>query len=175
MEDNPSPPSRRFDADKILAISAIFISVITAIVSGYQTKIMREQQYSSVWPYVQWDMSISSVEGFDITVMNKGVGPAIIKSATLQIDGVEVSTLKYLERIFGTLDSTTFYYSSIDKAVLSPGEKVTLFRVSKSKQLTVLTPEVYKRTKFDICYCDIYGSCWTSHGAEVTKGGCVSE
>ena len=171
MDAEPRLPPR-FNADKILAISAIAISVITAVVSGYQTKIMREQQYSSVWPYVQWDMTISPIEGFDITVTNKGVGPAIIKSAVLQLDGQVVPVLDYIDKLIGPLDSAAIFYSSVDKTVISPGEKVTVFRVSKTPRLAKVDSKVYARTKLDICYCDIYGSCWTSHGAEVTKSSC---
>jgi hypothetical protein len=48
----------------IVAFAAILISVMTLFVYIYQARIMQEQQHASVWPYIEWDMTLSTSEGF---------------------------------------------------------------------------------------------------------------
>jgi hypothetical protein len=67
MEESPVPKEkRRINSELIVALSAIFVSIVTLFVYIYQANIMRKQQYASVWPHVIWDMMISSEEGFYI-------------------------------------------------------------------------------------------------------------
>jgi hypothetical protein len=175
MESSTGPKERKFNSELIVAVSAIIISVITAAVTGYQALIMREQQYSSVLPYLQWQMTLDPREGFSLTVTNKGVGPAIVKSTLLAIDGAEVDVLTYLKRVVGSVDSSSVYYSSIDRLAISPGEQVLLFRINQKGLMERVSREVYNRTKFDICFCDIYNSCWTSSGSEVRDDSCAED
>lgn len=75
-----------FKADRIVAFAAIVISLCALIVSFYEVRIMRTQQKSSVWPYVQIDQYYNA-ERFALNAVNKGVGPTMIKSVILKVDG----------------------------------------------------------------------------------------
>ncbi len=43
---------RKLDSDKILSLSAMFISICTLVVFLYQTNLIRKQQYMSVYPHL---------------------------------------------------------------------------------------------------------------------------
>ncbi|WP_276369345.1 hypothetical protein [Chryseolinea sp. H1M3-3] len=156
----------------IVALAAIIVSILTLFVYIYQARIMQEQQHASVWPYIEWDMTISSKDGFYISVVNKGVGPAIIRSTTLKLDGVSVeSPLTYLEKTIGKLDSVALFSAMIDKRVIAAGETLELFHVYSDIR-HLLPSDLYRRTSYEICYCSIYGDCWTSQGFNVVKSRC---
>ncbi len=53
MDENASPPKKKISIDFLLGISAVFLSASALIVSIFQTTIFREQQYASVWPYME--------------------------------------------------------------------------------------------------------------------------
>lgn len=166
----PKKRNRLFSTEFIVALSAIVVSIMTMFVYVYQAKIMREQQHSSVWPYVEWDMEISNEE-FEVTVINKGVGPAIIRSTSLKFDGQPVAPLEYLRKVVGNMDSMYSYHATIDQRVLAAGEKMTMVRGAGNFQGRI-SSNVYDRTSYEICFCNIYGECWTSTGFEVAESKC---
>ena len=73
-------PQRRINIELLLGISATFLSLAALIVSIFQTRIAREQQQASVWPYLQLLVSQHNKE-CHIGIENKGVGPALVKKS----------------------------------------------------------------------------------------------
>lgn len=170
--DELKPSKGRVNSEMIVAVSAIVISVITAIVSGYQAVIMRDQQHVSVWPYIEWAGMIDENEGFTITVTNKGVGPALIKSSKMSLDGKVVNVKEYLEMLVPNLDTLSYSYSPFDNRVLGAGDELIIAGIYNKEVVKKLTLDVFARTKLDICFCDIYGTCWTSRGFTVVESEC---
>ena len=68
MEPAPS----KFKSEKIVAFTAILISLCALVVSFYEVRIMRTQQKAMVWPYIIMGQQYSS-EGFSILASNKGL------------------------------------------------------------------------------------------------------
>ncbi len=161
MEDESQSKPRRINTELIVALSAIFVSVITLFVYIYQASIMQEQQYASVWPYLEWDMTIHSQDGFYLSISNKGIGPAIIRSTSLTLDEKEmVGSIEYLGALLGDLDSVNLFHQSIDNRVLAPGETIEAFHVYSDVRTRLA--KVYARTNYEICFCSVYGDCWVS-------------
>jgi len=71
---------KSFSTETIIAIAATVTSVCALIVAIYQTKLSREQQLNSVWPYLIIYESIDENQRSSIMIANHGVGPAIIDS-----------------------------------------------------------------------------------------------
>ena len=65
-------PRRRINIDMLLGISATLLSLAALVVSIFQTRIDRQQQKASVWPYLK--TSSDHIED-DFTF---GIGPALI-------------------------------------------------------------------------------------------------
>src|SRR5687768_4852751 len=161
MKEEFKKKRRRFNTELIVALSAIFVSVVTLFVYIYQASIMQEQQYASVWPYLEWDMTIHSQDGFYLSISNKGIGPAIIRSTSLRLDEKEMgSSTEYLGTLLGNLDSVSLFHQSIDNRVLAPGETVNAFHVYSDVRTKL--EKVYARTDYEICFCSVYGDCWVS-------------
>lgn len=176
MEEESKIPlkARLFKTEIIVAFAAILISVMTLFVYIYQARIMQEQQHASIWPYIEWDMTLSTSEGFYISIVNKGVGPAIIHSTSLELDGELMSDqLEYLTKLIDNLDSMSLFYTAIDNRVIGPGEEIRLFHVNNGViGNKLLADKVFTRTKYEICFCSIYGDCWTSKGLSVVEDTC---
>lgn len=171
-ESNISKKPRFFKTDVIVAFAAVLISVMTLFVYIYQTRLMREQQHISVWPYLEWYMTKRTDEGFYLSVVNKGVGPAIIKSTSLSLDGKAITTREYLSKLVGKLDTLSIFYNEVNKRVIAPGEEIRLFQIYNPEISKSLPPNVFARTQYEICYCSIYGDCWTSKGLTVVEDEC---
>ena len=72
--------------EMIIAISALFISIITAVVSIYSAATDRDYAKASVWPRLEIFRSFSSNKSFEYGVTNNGTGPALIKYAKVKYD-----------------------------------------------------------------------------------------
>lgn len=152
-------------------MAAIVVSVMTMFVYIYQAKIMREQQYTAVWPYLEWMMSTG--QGFSIRVMNKGVGPAIIKSTSFKLDGKPVNGVnELLIGLFGNIDSLSRSEEEINNRVIAPGEQLEIFNIFDGPATRKIDKSIYTRIEYEICYCSIYEECWTSVGLRVVEGRC---
>ncbi len=157
-----SSSKRKFNADRIVAFTAILISVCALVVSFYEVRIMRTQQEASVWPYVLLGQNYNS-EGFSITAMNKGIGPAKIESLILRVDGEPLDTLNqlFVETIGPEHKFNYNNYSvhGINQTVLEPGYDKHLIRLP-------WMPDTYKfvdqleRMEIEVIYSSILGECW---------------
>ncbi len=70
--------------DALAAIIAALVGLLALCVSGYTAYIQREQVRAQVWPYL---LAGNDDGDQSIYVYNKGVGPAIVKTAQIFIDG----------------------------------------------------------------------------------------
>lgn len=153
---------KRFNSDKIVAFTAIIISLCALVVSFYEVRIMRTQQEASVWPYVVMEQQYSG-EGFAIEAANKGLGPAKIESFRVWAKGKPVFGLNEIfEVLIGEDHGITyndFSVNDINKSVLEPRYRKPLFRLKWTEK----TREVQKRLSMmnvEIIYSSILGECW---------------
>ena len=171
QDTGTSPKPSKFKSEWIVAGAAIGVSILTMFVYIYQAKIMQEQQHTSVWPYLEWTATMSTTDGFYISVVNKGVGPAIVKKTRLMLDGKETNSTQLVHDLFG--DSLWVFKSRIDERVFAPGEEIRLFHVKDGENKKLIIPEdPMARIKYEIIFVSIYGDCWTSKGLTVEEGGC---
>jgi hypothetical protein len=163
---------KKIDTGLLVGLAAIFISVATLVVYIYQARIMQNQQHASVWPYVEWYNS--NVGGIYVEVKNKGIGPAIIKNATLRVDGKVIENIDDLfTEMIGEHSNMAFVTSYIGGRVMSPGESFKVFTVTDSAYLYKLDSAFNSRQfEMEICYCSIYNDCWISEGITVKEGAC---
>ncbi|GAB2579312.1 hypothetical protein [Spirosoma areae] len=157
-----TPPKRRINIELLLGISATFLSLAALVVSIFQTRIAREQQQASVWPYLQILVSQFDDE-CHIGVENKGVGPAVVKYSEWRFKGKTYKTAQdlYLDNFGGTEGGKGF--SSIEGGdVLKSGENLDLISVrnnnAAARALYGLTHDTTFR--FRAVYSDVYGNCW---------------
>jgi hypothetical protein len=178
--ENDSPAQKtRFKSEFIVALAAIVVSVMTLFVYIYQARIMMDQQHTSVWPYVAWNFSFfdeGKTQELYISVVNKGVGPALVKDVQLTLDGTPYFPTKYdelLKELFGQTrrDSLWIIYENVSNIVMAPGDEVKLFYV-KSWQGAQIPEVEWQRFKASLCYCSVYDDCWTTDGKDVKAGRC---
>ncbi|MCW5911081.1 MAG: hypothetical protein KIT62_08400 [Cyclobacteriaceae bacterium] len=163
-------------SEMIVALSAIVVSIMTLSVYIFQARIMMDQQHTSVWPYVEWVYNYISEENqeFYISVINKGVGPALVRDSKIYLDGKLYKDYSDLIKDLvgeGKRDSLWIVYSGVDNSVMAPGEEVKIFHV-KSWRGTRIPMVDSKRFNYTLCYCSIYKDCWTTDGTNLVEGQC---
>jgi hypothetical protein len=168
------PPRKKIRSEWIVAFSAVSVSILTLFVYIYQARIMMEQQHASVWPYLEWTLTSSPGTEIYLSVQNKGTGPAVVKNTELKLDGNIINHRDMVKALLGNqLDSLWHFFSIVDNRVLAPGDEIRLFHVKNDNGVTVpRIPKIFERIQYTICYCSVYGDCWTSYGLQVEKDNC---
>ncbi|MBA4053126.1 MAG: hypothetical protein C0490_00285 [Marivirga sp.] len=123
----------------------------------------------------------SNTDGTYIEVINKGIGPAIIKNYKMKLDSREIATLSELfNKLLGPGSeslrcgkSPNCITSYINGRVMAPGEAFRPFIIRDSLYARKLD-SAFHASKFEmeICYCSIYEDCWTTLGLKVIDGNC---
>jgi hypothetical protein len=136
--------SIKWDSEKALSLSAMFISFITLLIFIYQTNLMRRQNYISILPYLQISTSNNVGEfSYELNLKNHGVGPAIIEKVTMRHRGEEYDladyendVFTYLRAIAPELDSVTHYSNStLNRGIAIPANSTYMvFRVYESEK-----------------------------------------
>ncbi len=161
----------------VIAVCALLISTLATVASWWQTqatwqqtRIVDEQLSAQVWPYVAFTENIVKADTDEFAIENDGLGPAIVRSATVLVDGKErPSFVAMLHAILGpnilgrkargesiglTEDSASPGF------VLRPGESEKLLTF-RSKTFAKRLIIAYQRIDFRMCYCAIVpGRCW---------------
>lgn len=180
---------RSFRLDFFIAVAALLISAVSAMaliyqsrVIGDQTRVIGEQYAATIWPYLSVREDYNSRQQ-QIVLANDGMGPALIRSAVLEIDGRPApSWTEYMAALIAQVkaeaplhgESIGFTAQGVGAgSTLRPGASLTLFTTSFSRGITSNAIKVIleHRLALRFCYCSLNGSCWTM---EASSSGPIS-
>ena len=153
--ESDSAPVRRRNWD-VSAIIAALIGLLALCVSGYTAYIQRQQVRAQVWP---WLVAGNDDNALTVDVYNKGVGPAIVRSAQIFVDGKPQSDWM---QVFESLGSVPHQYSqaSVNQNVLTPGETVHAVKFSDREEYQRFRAAALNRMTMKVCFCSTLGECW---------------
>ena len=163
MLESPSNPNEtpntakprmvRLDA---AAIIASLIGLFALVVGGYTAYIQREQVRAQVWPFL---LEADSSNSSEYIWLNKGVGPALVESLQVFVDGKSQhdwnGVLHALQ--LGTVD---YDQSTLNRYVLSAGETVVWIKFKDPTVFKRFFAAQQTRVDFKVCYCSTLGECW---------------
>lgn len=165
--------TRRVRIDLLIAVCALLVSSLATLSSWWQTRVIQQQLSAQIWPYLSTSENFNG-QTVSITLGNQGLGPAIVRSARLTVDGKVVDFIGALHAILGpdlmrrrphgekmglALSSTAA------GGVLRAGEASTIFAFT-SKHFAKSLLIGSNRMSFQLCYCAIVpGTCWKTDTA----------
>ena len=161
-DDLDSKPN---DKTPILSIIAIVMSFGALLVSVLEVSAIRDEQRIQVWPYVSVDANYSEA-GYRLIAVNKGIGPARVRTLNVTYNGEPVGSLDQL--IIDTVgEEDAFSYdlyqaSDIGQSVMSPDESRILFGVPWEPRTRRLAEAWSGNISIAVCYCSVYDECWES-------------
>ncbi|WP_128755325.1 hypothetical protein [Aquimarina sediminis] len=126
--------------EKLLSISALFVSLVTLIVFIYQTNLIRQQQHMSVYPHLILTNYRSGSINYQYVLKNEGIGPAFVKSVIVKdVAGKSYHSIShYVDSKLQLKDSISYYYSDIYQGrVIPANEEIVLFELFDKKETTL--------------------------------------
>lgn len=170
--------SKQFwSSEKLLSLTAVFISLCTLAVFIYQTDLMRKHQYLSVFPYLELNHEGIGTKAYKFVLTNNGIGPALIRQVTVRKHDTlyREDIADYLGRTHGKPDSLDFYYANLYQGrLIAPKETVVLIGNSDQKEGTAqkISDILADSSLFvNIEYESVYGERWkiTHHATTPIK------
>jgi len=139
------------------AIVASLIGLMALVVSGYTAYVQRQQVRAQVWPYLM--VGYADIEHARI-VFNKGVGPALVRSVQVFVDGKPQPDWKHVMSALGLSDKISYQQSTLASNVLSANEKLEIFVVGDEGDYKAFRGQSIGRASTRICYCSTLEDCW---------------
>jgi hypothetical protein len=167
--------------DYVVAGAAIIISIISLVVAIEHGRTMEKLVAANSWPLLRYDTGNLDDETqlpvITLTIENAGVGPAMVKSFAVFLDGKRVADQGALLRACcGEAPQPApqepggpavgVITSDIPNTVIRAGERRDYIRLARppgvSGQWEALNRARFRLT-FEACYCSVLGDCWTSN------------
>lgn len=152
----PAPSGRAHRWEALGVIIASLVGLLALLVSGYTANIQRQQVRAQVWPYL---FVAYQDQEQKLTVFNKGVGPAIVRSVHATVDGKPQRDWAHLFVATGLSDAD-FGMSTLSGSVLSPGDAVAVVQIPDAATYADFRRAMSAHVLLDICYCSTLGECW---------------
>lgn len=149
----------------------MFISLVTLIIFVRQTNIMDKQSRLSALPYLMVEQSTSKEKHtIQFSLVNHGVGPAIIESRKIRYKGKEYDQdlYQFMTQSVPALDSIEpFNWSNVYKgqAIPANGRIVMIGMGNDQKEYELVLKTLDKlqgkdNIYFEVIYNSIYGGRW---------------
>ena len=162
MTGEPRDNERRvFRVDILIAVCALLMSTLATAASWWQSRVVATQLSSQVWPYVAISTT-AGPNGLELAMSNDGLGPAVIRSLQLAVDGKPYPTFVAAERaLLGpAAPQPRGSFASIGEgSVIRIGGVVTLLKIQNPELVRAILPQA-NRIDLRVCYCSILGDCW---------------
>jgi hypothetical protein len=155
--------------DRIMAICAIIVAAASLTVAVYEARTNREYQKLSVWPYLRQSNAMVPGESYMRNISNLGVGPALIKSVRVSVDGRPQRDWAEVSRALTGRAIPELVYSSFHSgSVLLPDKTSTVLTIPPGDTALKFWEQAQtERLSIRVCYCSLYDDCWLSDsGAE---------
>ncbi len=150
-----------YNWDAVAAIFAALIGLLAIFISAYTAWNVRQQTRAQVWPHLQiaWSDTRQS-----ILALNPGVGPAIVRSVELKVDGKpERNWLQVFKALGLAKDNIRFRQSTLNGFVLSPGETYRFLVIPDQSNYERFAGLARRRMSIKTCFCSTLGDCWQTY------------
>jgi hypothetical protein len=152
------------DPEFWIAIGALLVSALAMLTSLLQTGIQRNQERAMVWPHVSAGSRYSG-EGYSFVAANKGLGPALVRSVRLRVDGeVSADWSQVLDQVLGEAHGygwEVIQVNDLADTILAAAESRVMFAIPWDER-TRAAFDGKQRIEAEICYCSFLDECWIS-------------
>jgi len=163
-----------FTSDKIFGLTAMLVSLVTLVIFVRQTNIMDKQSRLSALPYLMLEQSTNSTQRtIQLSLVNHGVGPAIIESRKIHYRGQDYNQdfYQFITESLPAFDTIEpFNWSNVYAGQAIPhGGKVVMVALGNDPteyEIAVRTLQDLGNQSddgefyFEIIYSSIYGDRW---------------
>jgi hypothetical protein len=166
MSDSAPDGARGSRISTITSALALAVSVFALAIGAWQTRLMQGQARASVWPHLSIGYTYNSnvdEDGFFWRIDNNGVGPALVRSTTMTLDGKPMQHWNDVLSTLGFEGKRRTSTSSLGGEVIPPSlnreTAIDAIRINE-KDIATAMKAAAPRFEIAVCYCSVYDDCW---------------
>jgi hypothetical protein len=149
------------EPETFIAVAALVVSVSAVAVGLYEAHLQRAHDRAEVWPHVEISTFVTPT-GVSLSVDNTGLGPAIIKSVVVTVDGKARRSWDDVLRALGDSAPGPVGTTTVVDHALRGGERTTLVGLDR-KTLPPHFLEWVGRIAVTVCYSSVFNDSWVVH------------
>ncbi|MFL5614974.1 MAG: hypothetical protein ACJ796_15020 [Gemmatimonadaceae bacterium] len=147
------------EPETFIAVAALVVSLTAVVVGIYEAWLQREHDRAEVWPHLEISTWVSD-SGVKLRVDNTGLGPAVVKSVGVTVDGKpERDWDAALTALYGHAPPSHSSATIFQHAV-RPGDNTVLVGLRAQD----MPPNLYRwvgRVTVRVCYSSVFDDKWT--------------
>jgi membrane-associated protease RseP (regulator of RpoE activity) len=145
--------------DTFIALAALVVSVSAVVVGLYEAALQRRHDRAEVWPHLEVS-TFASDRGATVTLTNSGIGPGIVQSVVVTLDGRQVRSWGDVVRSLLGKPAESATITTVAGTALRPGDRVQLLGLPPSQMPSPFW-ETIRRVRVSICYASVFDQYWT--------------
>lgn len=154
------------EPETFIALAALIVSVSAVAVGMYEAALQRRHDRAEVWPHLELT-TFTTTNGATLSVSNTGIGPALIKSVVITVDGKRVRHWdEALTALLGHAPTEAFSHSTIAESALRPGDKVLMIGLPNADMPANFWTAV-RRVAVTVCYSSVFDEYWVMRDAGI--------
>ena len=143
--------------DMINELSALLVSLITAVATIHSAMTSQQYARASLWPNLVVGMSYNE-NGFSYLAMNRGTGPAKLQYMQVTYAGQPIKSWgELVSKLPGEVKNTG--QSQLVGATITANQMLEGFILkdpANARAMFALADNI----KINACYCSVYDECW---------------
>jgi len=144
--------------DLFIALAALVVSISAVAVGLYEAALQRAHDRAEVWPHLEVGTFLAE-RGATVVLTNSGLGPAIVKSIAVTIDGKPVKDwAAALQTLLGA-PAANFVVTTVFDTAVRPGDHVQILGLGQAQMPSPFWKSI-GRVAVTICYASVFDQFW---------------
>ncbi|MEP6732769.1 MAG: hypothetical protein ABJE10_19145 [bacterium] len=157
------------EPETFIALTALVVSVSAVVVGIYEASLQRAHDRAEVWPHLEL-ATLTTSNGASLSVTNSGIGPAIIKSVVVTVDGTPRRNWADALQALEGKPVTNFTVATIVDRGVRAGDKVEMIMLSPDKMPADFWSSI-ARVGITVCYASVFDEYWQLSDPRLGKPG----
>ena len=146
------------EPETFIALAALIVSVSAVVVGVYEASLQRHHDRAEVWPHTEIQV-FTKQTGAEIVLENTGIGPAIVQSVTVTVNGhPQHNWTEVLRTLNGVQPSPFGNYTAVQHG-LRPGDRLSLLDIPVADAPRDFWKSI-ARVGLSVCYASVFDQHW---------------
>jgi hypothetical protein len=147
------------EPESFIAIAALVVSLSAVVVGLYEAALQRKHDRAEVWPHVEIG-TFTTPTGATVSLENTGIGPALIKSVVVTVDGKPARNWSdVIGKLLGREPPPFNNFTAVEHG-LRAGDRIAMVGLSREGVPPAFWTSI-GRVAISICYSSVFEEYWT--------------
>lgn len=146
------------EPESFIALAALVVSVTAVVVGVYEAALQRKHDVAEVWPHLEISTWVSDKDA-TVRLDNTGIGPGIVKSVAVSVDGRPQHNWDEVLRTWYGREPPPHSSATAVQHAIRPGDHTILVGLP-IQQMPPSFWTAARRITVRVCYASVFDEYW---------------